>query len=210
MVRGMFETNYDAAQARSTWQQVKSLALKLHHVELASRAEGEQGIAAFILGDPDTGKRQVITAWALSKVERDPAATVRYASVFGAGLVEMGRYKEALTPLNQAIDVTSKHPEVAYPSIAIYAKIDAFAGLRQYGAALALANESLERLRGKSYAGHESQVLLSRGSIYRQQGNWPAAIADYKRVVCISQEIQNYRGVTDGGGLLAQAYEHTN
>ncbi len=86
-IRGMLQTNYDAAQARATWQQVGALAVKLHHYELATRAEGEQGIAAFLLGNVDTAKKQVVRAWGLSKVEHDPAATVRYASVFGAGLV---------------------------------------------------------------------------------------------------------------------------
>jgi hypothetical protein len=53
---------------------------------LASRAIGEQGIAAFLLGDISTAKKDVIEAWTVAKVA-DPAARVRYASVYGAGLV---------------------------------------------------------------------------------------------------------------------------
>ncbi len=74
-IRGMLQTNYDAAEARATWQQVGALAIKLHHYEMATRAEGEQGIAAFLLGDVDTAKKQVVRAWGLSKAEHDPAAT---------------------------------------------------------------------------------------------------------------------------------------
>jgi hypothetical protein len=59
----MLENNYDAAQARSTWKEVKRLSLQRGHLERASRAEGEQGIAAFILGDTNTAKKQVVTAW---------------------------------------------------------------------------------------------------------------------------------------------------
>lgn len=209
-IRGMLETNYDASQARATWQSVESQAMGLHHYELATRAEGEQGIAAFLLGDTETAKKQVVRAWGLSKVEHDPAATVRYASVFGAGLVQIHRYKEALTPLDQAIKQAATTPEVAYPTIAIYAKIDALAGLHQYDEALKLANESLLQLNGTLYDGHLSQVYLSRGSIQGDIGNWSAAIADYDKVVAISRRIDNYRGITDAGGLLAQAYEHTN
>ena len=84
-IRGMLQINYDAAEARATWQEVFSLAIKLHHYELATRAEGEQGIAAFILGDTDTAKKQVVRAWGLSKVERDPAATVRYPRDWNSG-----------------------------------------------------------------------------------------------------------------------------
>src|SRR5271154_7541187 len=147
-IRGMLETNYDASEARSTWQEVATLAVKLHHYELATRATGEQGIAAFILGDTETAKRQVIRAWGLSKVENDPAATVRYASVFGAGLVQIHRFKEALAPLNQAIKIADTNPAIAYPTIAVYAKTNALAGLHQYEQALTLANASLARLQG--------------------------------------------------------------
>ena len=160
------------------------------------------------LGDTETAKRQVIRAWGLSKVENDPAATVRYASVFGAGLVQIHRYKEALTPLNQAIKIAQTNPKIAYPTIAIYAKIDALTGLHQYEEALALANASLARLQGTPYDAHKSQVYLSRGTINKERGDWNAAIADYQQSVDFSSKISNYRGVTDAGGLLAQAYQH--
>ena len=169
-IRGMLETNYDASEARSTWRDVASLAMNLHHYELATRATGEQGIAAFILGDTETAKSQVLRAWGLSKVEHDPAATVRYASVFGAGLVQIHRFKEALTPLNQAIKIAGANPEIAYPTIAIYAKIDALAGLHQYDEAISLANASLARLQGTPYDAHKAQVYLSRGTINKERG----------------------------------------
>ena len=40
--RGMLETNYNAAEALSTWQQVSTLARSLGHVSIASRALGEK------------------------------------------------------------------------------------------------------------------------------------------------------------------------
>jgi|GEM_PF-1539191 len=207
-IRGMLETNYDAAQARSTWGEVKKLAVKRGHLELASRAEGEQGIAAFISGDTDTAKKQVVKAWVLSKLERDPAATVRYASVFGAGLVQLHRYKEALTPLDQAIKTGTSDPSIAYPTIAIYAKIDALRGLKRYDSALELANASLARLQGTQQEQHKAQVYLSRGSINRDMDHWDSAISDYRNSIKLAERTDNYRGITDAGGLLAQTYEH--
>ena len=206
-IRGMLQTNYDAAEARVTWQQVGKLSLKLHHYKLATRAEGEQGIAAFLLGDVDTAKKLIVRAWGLSRVEHDPAATVRYASVFGAGLVQIQRFKEALTPLNQAINLAKTTKGVAYPTIAIYAKIDALDGLHQYDEALALANQSLIRLDGTPYDTHKSQVLISRGSINREKGDWNAAIADYLQAVQLLRRTDDYRGLTDAGGKLALVYE---
>lgn len=207
MIRGMLETNYDAGAALATWHEVEKLALSQREFMLASRAGGEQGIAAFILGDTQTAKTQVVRAWGLSQVEHDPAATVRYASVFGTGLVQIHRYKEALTPLDKAIALANSNKEVAYPSIAVYAKIDALAGLHQYDQALQLADASLERLQGTTYDGQKIQVYISRGSVERMQDNLPAAIADYQQALTISQKIDDYRGIVDGGGLLALAYE---
>ena len=122
--------------------------------------------------------------------------------------MQLHRYKEALTPLDQAITIATSNPDLAYPTIAVYAKIDALAGLKQYDSALALANSSLARLQGTLYEQHKSQVYISRGSINRERGDWNAAISDYKNAVSISQTTENYRGITDAGGLLAQAYEH--
>jgi hypothetical protein len=64
----MLETNYDAGMARQTWSEVESLAKQRHHYLLASRAVGEQGIAAFLLGDIATAKKDVEKAWMVAKV----------------------------------------------------------------------------------------------------------------------------------------------
>ena len=205
-IRGMLQTNEDAAQARATWEEVERQAKDLHHYALATRAVGEQGIAAFLLGDTLTAKKQVLLAWELSKVEQDPAATIRYAGVFGTGLVQIHRYTEALTPFNEAIKIANAHPEVAYPTIAVYGKIDALAGLHRYDEALTLANDSLQRLQGTPHDGHKTQVYISRGSISRDRGNWDAAISDYLTALRLADHMHNFRGATDAGGLLAQAY----
>jgi hypothetical protein len=83
-VRGILQTNQDAAQAHATWEEVEKLATRLHHYEIATRAVGEQGIASFILGDALTAKKQVFFAWTAARPELDPAAQVRYASVYAS------------------------------------------------------------------------------------------------------------------------------
>jgi hypothetical protein len=50
LVRGTIENNYDASMARQAWKQVADLATRQRHLLLASRALGEQGIAAFLAG----------------------------------------------------------------------------------------------------------------------------------------------------------------
>ena len=102
---------------------------------------------------------------------------MRYESLFGEGLVHLNRFKEALTPLNEAIQLAEKNPEVAFPSVAVYAKIEALAGLPRYDEALALANDSLARLRPTRYEGQKAQVYITRGVVNQDQDHWDAAIA---------------------------------
>jgi tetratricopeptide (TPR) repeat protein len=179
-VRGILQTNQDAAQAHATWEEVEKLARKLHHYELATRAVGEQGIAAFILGDALTAKKQVLLAWGLAAPEKDPAARIRYASVYGAGLVAVGRYGEAMNPLNEAIKIAQVHPEVAYPALAVNTKIDALVGLNRDKEALQLVDESLGRLKETPFDGQKTQVYISRGRIETDLGNRGAAISDFE------------------------------
>jgi CHAT domain-containing protein len=207
-IRGMLEINYDAAPSRSTWTQVAELARRQHHYQLAVRAIGEQGISAFLLGDIGTAKKDVLEAWTLAKVLHDPAASVRYASVYGAGLVELQRYKEALTPLDEAIKIAAKNPDVAYPAIAANSKIDALRGLHRYNEALDLSRQALARLPNASLKGQESQILLSRAEIYEDLNQWPLAIADCSKALDNARTLSFWRGITQIGGFLALAYEH--
>jgi CHAT domain-containing protein len=204
-ILGMLETNYDAGMARATWTQVENIALARHHYLLASRAVGEQGIAAFLLGDIATAKKDVLRAWMVAKVA-DPAAGIRYASVYGTGLVQLHKYSEALGPLNEAIKVAANTPDVAYPTIAITAKIEALSGLGEYQQALALAAEEMRRVSAYHLVAHLYDLHGARAGVYQQMGNSKQTIADYQESVRYAKQLSYWRGVSEGDGLLARAY----
>jgi len=206
-VLGMLEVNYDAGMARATWAEVEKLALHSHHYLLATRAIGEQGIAAFLLGDIATAKKDVLKAWMIAKID-DPAAHIRYASMYGTGLVALGKYQEALGPLNEAIRVARKTPGVAYPTIAITAKIQALSGLGQYKAALALAAKEMQRVSAYHLAGHLYDLHRVRAGVYQQMGNWDLAISDYQEGIQYAKQLSYWRGISESDGLLAKAYLH--
>lgn len=206
-ILGMLETNYDASMARQTWAQVEELAIRRHHLLLASRAIGEQGIAAFLLGDIATAKKDVLRAWMVAKVA-DPAARIRYASTYGAGLVELHKYKEALGPLNEAIRVAAKTRNAAYPTIAITAKIEALSGLGQNKQALALAAAEMQKFSAYHLAGHLYELHQTRAEVYERMGDWDQAVSDYRAGADYAQQLSFWRGLTQVDGLLAQAYLH--
>jgi len=206
-VLGMLEVNYDAGMARRTWAQVESLALHRHHYLLASRAIGEQGIAAFLLGDIATAKKDVVKAWMIAKID-DPAAHIRYASMYGTGLVAMGQFREALGPLNEAIRVANKTPGVAYPTIAINAKIEALSGLGEYQQALQLTGKEMSRVSMYHLSAHLYDLHRVRGEVYQRMGDWNQAIADYQEGIGYAKQLSYWRGISETGGILAAAYVH--
>jgi CHAT domain-containing protein len=206
LIEGMIETNYDASMAQTTWEEIERKAATHGHYLLMARAWGEEGIAAFLLGDIAKAKKLVSRAWMVSRLFHDPAAHVRYASAFGAGLVEFRHYDEALKTLNEAIETATSSRGVAYPSIAVNSKIDALRGLRRYDEALALSEEAFHRLPPSGLDGHLFQILTSRGQIFTDQNRWNDAALAYDRALQYARRLSYWRGIAQTGGLLAEAY----
>jgi tetratricopeptide (TPR) repeat protein len=92
--------------------------------------------------------------------------------MYGTGLVELHKYKEALGPLDEAIKVAGKTRGAAYPTIAITAKIEALSGLGDNKAALALAAEDMRRVSAYHLAGHLYEIYQTRADVYERIGQW--------------------------------------
>lgn len=206
-ILGMLETNYDAAMARQTWGEVHELALRHSHYLLASRASGEQGVAAYLLGDLATAKKQVYAAWMIAKAA-DPGAHVRYASLYGTGMVEQHRYREALGPLNEAIRVAAKTRNMAHPTIAIYAKIEALSALGDNQQALSLVADEMHWASNYHLAGHLFELYHSRADVFERLGEWDKTITDLQESVRYAKQLSYWRGLVQVDGLLAEAYLH--
>lgn len=208
LIEGMLDTNYDAAMARKTWDQVETIAIRRGYPRLAARAMGEQGIAAFLQGDVAAAGKRVRIAWVTAECLRDQAAHVRYASVYAAGLIELEQYESAMKVLDEAIHTAQTSRGVAYPSIAINYKIDALRGLHRYTEALALANEAIARLPSSTLDAHVFQILTSEGKVYGDANQWSHASSVYDRALGYARHLTYWRGIAETGGLLAVSLEH--
>lgn len=138
----------------------------------------------------------------------DPGARIRYASMYGAALVELHKYKEALGPLDEAIRVAAKTRGAAYPSIAIDAKIEALSGLGRNQEALALAAQEMQKMSAYHLAGHLYQLYQTRAGIYERMGQWDQAVLDMEQAVQYTKQLSYWRGLTQVDGTLAEAYVH--
>ena len=92
--------------------------------------------------------------------------------MYGTGLVELHKYKEALGPLNEAIKTAANTPHVAYPTIAITAKIGALSGLGRYQEALQLADEEMRRVYEYHLTAHLYDLYRARALVYQQMNAW--------------------------------------
>ena len=205
-ILGMLETNYDAAYALKTWTEVGRLATQQGRLLLVTRATGEQGIAAYLLGDLSTAKTKVGAAWKIAQYGGDPGAHIRYASMFGAGEVDQHQYKAALSALDEAIDTASRTGS-AYPTIAVYAKIEALAGLGQYQEALQLTDEAEKKVRQYDLKPHLVDIGRLRANTFVLMNNPAAAIVQYDSAIKLAKQIGYWRAVMQDGEELAGVYE---
>lgn len=94
--KGQIDLNLDGLAARPTFEAQYKLAKELGNRESAARASGELAIIAFLSGNASQAKKLIFSAIALSILNKDIGAQIRYLGLLGAGLVEHHRPKEAL------------------------------------------------------------------------------------------------------------------
>jgi tetratricopeptide (TPR) repeat protein len=201
------EEEYDAGISRQTFAQVERLALQQHRYYLASRASGEQGILAFMLGDITEASSRVKRAYGVAKYLGDSTAHVRYAALIGLGIVHLGRPQQAMKFLDEAIAKQKAHPEVARPNVAYLAKIDALAQLGQYTEALALAQQAIEFPRAHRFYGQLQALLASRSDVFSKMGRNEDAISGYQEALGFAKNLHASRAISDVAASLAISYE---
>jgi CHAT domain-containing protein len=204
-VRGFLEVNYDAGMTSRTYAEIERMAWWRGHILIAARAIGEQGIADFLTGNIASAKRKVVYAWMVSKILHDPAAHIRYASLYAEGLVRLGRYEEARKPIQEAIQVATRTPGTPYPSMAKTSLVEALTGEGKYGEALSILNEDEQWTKGHKLEGHLFEVESSRGAVLERQGKTNLAIAAYVRANEHAKHLSYWRGINEIGGPMARA-----
>lgn len=207
-IKGMLELEYDAGLAKTTWAEVEKQAKQLGEWRLASRASGEQGILAFLLGNVAEATSRVKKAYAMAKVLRDRPAEVRYASLIGRGIVEFGRYQESLAYLDRAISTAEAHPEIAKPMMAYEAKATALIGLKKYDEALNLIDHIIDLSRPRDLRENLAEGLAVKASVLQAKGDWGKAIRCYTEALGFAESVKHWHSINDINASLAGAYEH--
>jgi tetratricopeptide (TPR) repeat protein len=89
--------------------------------------------------------------------------------------------------------VSNDKPEVAYPTIAITAKIEALSGLGRNQEALTLASEAMQRASNYHLAGHLYELYQARAGVYGRMGQQDRAATDYSHAIQYAKQLSYWR-----------------
>src|SRR3954452_3726048 len=155
--------------AKDDWQQVLQLAGNLGDTRWQYRSKGELSISAFMQGEVAEARKLVTEALLTADANKDVAATVRFLTHIGTGLVLLKSYNDGLPYLDRALAISAEHPETGYPFVPKQGKLQGLSGLQRYDEAEQLGTEILNAARSKQRHVKEAQVLITLAKIARHR-----------------------------------------
>ena len=197
-VKGDVDVDFDSDLAERDWTEALSVAKGLGDSAWINRANGELGLISFLHGDYTTGALRVMGALSQSQKLNDLGGQIRYLTLIGDGLLQIGRYDQAIAMFDQAIAVGRSNPDVGEPAMAYAGKAQALGSLGKNSEAKGLLESLLEISRGKSAFGYESQALLELGKLEERLGQELAAIDRLREAVAEAKKV-------NGQNLISEA-----
>ncbi len=165
VVRGDVNLEIDAPAARDDWDAALALATEIGDRKWQSRANGELGMIAFILGDAGTALSQVSQALFAATASGDFGAEIRYYAAIATGLNLSGAYGQALPYFDRALDTASKHKETGFQYISVWGKAKALLGLGRIDEAERLVDEGLQQRRQTTAESRRFRCLSPRRTL---------------------------------------------
>lgn len=196
-VKGDVDMDFDTDLAERDWTEALSIAKTDGDSPWINRANGELGLISFLHGDYSTGALRVMGALSQAQKLKDVGGQIRYLTLIGDGLLQIGRYDQAVAMFDQAIAVGRGNPDLGEPAMAYAGKAQALGALGKNSEAKELLESLLETSRDKSAFGYESQALLELGKLEERKGQGPAAIGRLKQAVAEAKKVDGYNLVSE-------------
>ena len=204
-VKGDVDLDFDTDLAARDWTEALAVAKNLGDPAWINRANGELGIISFLHGDYRTGTLQVMGALTQSQKLNDLGGQIRYLTLIGQGLIQLGRYDQAIAMFDQAMAVGQGNPDLSRPVMPYAGKAQALAALGKDVEARQLLERLLAISRGKSAFGYESQAYLELGKIEEKLNNRPAAIDRFSQAVAEAKRVDGYNLISEADIELSKA-----
>ncbi|MCZ2076300.1 MAG: CHAT domain-containing protein [Bryobacterales bacterium] len=170
VVKGDVDLEIDAPAAKDDWEAALSLATEIGDRKWQSRAKGELGMIAFILGDARTALSQVSQALMTAGTTGDIGAEIRYYAAIATGLNLSGAYAQAIPYFDRALTTASKHPQTGFQYISIWGKAKALLGVGRIDEAEHLVQEGLRQAEADDRRVKKVQMLIAASDIAKTRG----------------------------------------
>jgi tetratricopeptide (TPR) repeat protein len=170
IVRGDVNLEIDAVAAKDDWEAALAAARQAGDRKWQSRATGELGMAAFLLGDASAARSQVGQAMMTALATGDAGAQIRYYAAIATGLHLSEEYDQAIRYFDLALNTASKHPESGFQYISYWGKAKALMALKRFQEAEQLVRESLRRAEADNRRVKKVQMLLAASDLARLLG----------------------------------------
>ena len=165
IIKGETDADLDPSLSRESWEEALRVAETLKEAAWANRAQGELGLAAFLLGDINNSVIRLGQALKIAEANGDVSSVIRWLTLFGHGYVELARPEQALEFYDRALKIASAVPELQFPLMTYLGRGDALARLGRVDEAEQLLDAALVVAGREGALGYQAELTLKKGLI---------------------------------------------
>lgn len=206
-VKGDADLDIDANLAKRDWTEALAVAKELKNADWESRAKGELGIIAFLQGDSQAAILQVGLALRHAVEAHDLGAEIRYRTLVGSGLSELGQGDSALKQFDKAIALAQANKDLSTPVLPLTGKATALVKLNRAAGARDLLNQALAIAKADGNGGFQAELLTQLGVLDAKSGSRDKAISELEKAAALATAANGHRLLADVDYELAKLYE---
>ena len=187
IIRGDVNLEIDASAAKDDWEVALATAKQIGDHKWESRAIGELGMIAFLLGDASTARLQVGQALMTAMTGGDVGAQIRYYAAIATGLQLSEEYEQAIRYFDLALNTAAKHPDAGFQYISYWGKAKSLLALRRFQEAEQLIRDSLRQAEADDRRVKRVQMLLAAADLARALGKPDEALTYLRKALPIAE-----------------------
>ena len=209
VVKGNIDMEIEPPASRRDWEEVLATARSLDDKLWQSRAQGELGIIAFFEGDSARARDMVSGAVMNAFLNGDVASQIRYLTLIGAAMADLGRTGEGLAYLDKALSIAAAKPDVPFPLLTHTARVRALARANRMTEARDALNRALARARESRVTDYEAELLVQMGILDAEANDRAAAIAHLNEGAALAARGNVYRIEASAAFELVKLYRQS-